>query len=281
MNLQNNLMSRLYGSSSSTNLFHAQPVLAATTNIKQGALIRTLPKRTLPNQLTPQHQHFPSQYCIHQRPIVENPLNYCTLNTQPQYEEIGSMCLPAHYAANPICCDANSQVLLHRGDSDTIFEDLSENLRLQERRPPPISRPPPPPINIPRHYQQVHQKPHHSRHSNSSSSITDELGSGSDVELEQLAQIGVPLPIEVLNTRQQSANDLRGRESGYGTGSKARMASNWHSPPEFSKVRSPLQSSSSAHNSPPSNQNILPSRSTKHTTANNNQELCQQNMTYV
>lgn len=131
-----------------------------------------------------------------------------------------------HYAANPICCESNNHGLLQRRDSDTIFEDLSENIRRQERRPPPNIRPPAPP----KYYQQV-QRPHHSRQSNSDSSITDELGSGSDVELEQLAQIGVPLPIEVLNTRQHSTNDLHGRESGYGTGSKARMQSNWHSPP--------------------------------------------------
>lgn len=186
------------------------------------------------------HQNFPSQYCIHHTPIVENPLNYCTMNSQqPQYEEIGSMYLPAsyapHYAANPICCDTNNHGLLQRQDSDTIFEDLSENLRRQERKPPPISRPPPPPpSNFVRHYQQVQQqRPHNNLQSESGSSITDELGSGSDMELEQLAQIGVPLPIEVMNTRQQSAHDLHGRESGYDTGSKRRMQSNWHSPPQL------------------------------------------------
>jgi hypothetical protein len=173
---------------------------------------------------------------------VENPLNYCTLNTQqPQYEEIGSMCLPAnygpHYAANSICCESTNHGLLHRHDSETIFEDLSENIRRQERKPPPASKPPPPPpLNYPRHSQQVQQKPHHSRHSNSTSSITDELCSSSDVELEQLAQIGVPLPAEVINTRQQSANDLHGRESGYGTGTKARMQANWHSPPQLLRL---------------------------------------------
>lgn len=35
--VQNKLINKLYGSSSSTNLFHAQPILA---NTKQGALIR-------------------------------------------------------------------------------------------------------------------------------------------------------------------------------------------------------------------------------------------------
>jgi hypothetical protein len=153
---------------------------------------------------------------------------------QPQYEEIGSIGqhYGTHYAANPICCEAIGRPVMQRHDSETIFEDLSENLRRQEqRRPPPNSRPPPPPSK----YQHVNQKvASHSRQSNSDSSITDELGSASDVELEQLAQIGVPLPIEVLHARQQSANDLlHGRESGYGTGSKARANHQWHSPPQL------------------------------------------------
>lgn len=174
----------------------------------------------------------------HHQPVIyaEHPTGYCTLNSQqqPQYEEIGSLCphYGTHYAANPICCETIGHPIMHRHDSETIFEDLSENLRRQERRPPPNSRPPPPP---PSKYQQISQRTaSHSHQSNSDSSITDELGSASDVELEQLAQLGIPLPMEVLHARQQSANDLlHGRESGYGTESKARTNHQWHSPPQL------------------------------------------------
>ncbi|KAI6189531.1 hypothetical protein M3Y97_00018600 [Aphelenchoides bicaudatus] len=287
---QSKLIARLYGSSSSNNLFHAQPILA-TANTKQGALIRTLPKRMLPHQISTQNapirlhlqQQFPSQYCVHHQPATysEHPASYCTLNNQhqPQYEEIGSICQQygTHYSANPICFETIGHPVLQRHDSGTIFEDLSENIRRQERRPPPNTRPPAPPTSK---YQQVSQKPTpHSRQSNSDSSITDELGSASDVELEHLAQLGVPL--EVLHARQQSANDLlHGRESGYGTGSKARVNKQWHSPPQMlrtgSSVRSPLQSSSghsSQHNSPPSAVPTPPVRLLKTHTNNNNSDI--------
>lgn len=157
---------------------------------------------------------------------------------QPQYEEIGSIYHQAHYAANPICCESTPHGLLQRHDSETIFEDLSENLRRQERRPAPTEKPPAPPsLNYSRQYQQVHvgqRSANHGHQSNSDSSITDELCSASDVELE--AQLGIPLPMEVVQTRQQSANDLMGRESGYGTGSKAKLANHWHSPPQLLRV---------------------------------------------
>ncbi|KAI6233571.1 hypothetical protein M3Y99_00892500 [Aphelenchoides fujianensis] len=277
---------------------HAQSIVA-TANAAPGALIRTLPKRSCgapghpfappagTSSIRLHQAHFPSQCCLSAAAMhAPHPLHYqstngsvgggyCTLSgfhpplpQQPQYEEIGTMRCAPHYAANRICC-ANDR-RLQRADSETIFEDLSENLRLQQqRRPPPTSRPPAPPAA-------AAKVPRASRNSNSSSSFTDELmGSGSDVELEQLAHLGVPLPHDVLQHRQQSHGDLHGRESGYGTGSKARAAqaaaaahaqaqansnSNWSSPPQALRlsgtVRSPIQSSSSGHssqhNSPPS-----------------------------
>ncbi|KAI6186968.1 hypothetical protein M3Y98_00190700 [Aphelenchoides besseyi] len=232
------------------------------------------------------HQaHFPPQCCMAHVPIhFHHPVQlngstsggYCTLSShQPQYEEIETLTLPApfhlnpqqeapHYAANSICCGHTNTVgsaadsrLLQRHDSDTIFEDLSENLRLQKerrpRKPPPNTRPPAVP-----------------KQRNSNSSFSDELA-------------------DYCVREKESGYGT--------TDSKARGHQNlsaWHSPPQVirlnSNARSPLQSSSSCHssehNSPPSTSASqmtnasVSSRNMIHAKPSNNSSA-QQNMTYV
>lgn len=108
-------------------------------------------------------------------------------------------------------------------NSDTVFEDLSQNLRFldalayqSERKPPPTCRPPPPPRN------QI--SPDSEKAGTNSGPISpgfqDDLSSSTEPELEKIHQLHEEIPVI------RSRMEIGGRESGYGTGT-SRL---WHSP---------------------------------------------------
>lgn len=110
--------------------------------------------------------------------------------------------------------------------SDTIFEDLSQNLRYldalayqTERKPPPATRPPPPPANS---GSLLANSPDSGKSGTNSGPVSpefqDDLSSFTEPDLEKIDQ----------NHEEQHmlrSKDIGGRESGYGTGTSQL----WHS----------------------------------------------------
>ncbi|KAI1723925.1 hypothetical protein DdX_04106 [Ditylenchus destructor] len=256
---------RMYGSQSICQLaYMASPIQqrCANTLNRNGPKCAVLRPYPLPNSISMCGRHFRSPInCVHPPPVnsVRSPAPscsynspaYCTLN-QP-YEEIGSR---THQSRG-----LPTDQTIYDDSEATIFEDLSENLRIMDgqRKPPPDSRPPPPPPNG---KMASLTTPNNCKNGASpaiSSMCSVGLGSDSisggdidlisssssgssaaDAELERLAvsnqdqnvQFSPPSGSDVdrrtANVRSRTSSELAGRESGYGTAKSRHRIWNHH-----------------------------------------------------